>query len=95
MRRNVSSGRDDVARRLYRNLIDELDCCPIAGGLWMSDQDNQKQVNVRMGAATVALLDECRIKKRTPQGNIPTRSDIVREAVEEYLKRETVSKPDK
>ena len=59
----------------------------------MPDQENQKQVNVRMDVETVARLDECRIRRRTPQGNLPTRSDIVRVAVEEFLEREMGYKP--
>jgi len=61
----------------------------------MPDQENQKQVNVRMDVETVARLDECRIRRRTPQGNLPTRSDIVREAVEEFLEREAGYKPER
>ena len=61
----------------------------------MPDQENQKQVNVRMDVETVARLDECRIRRRTPQGNLPTRSDLVRVAVEEFLARETGHKPER
>nr|WP_240481131.1 ribbon-helix-helix domain-containing protein [Ectothiorhodospira sp. BSL-9] len=42
-------------------------------------------MNIRLDDETLALLDECRAEQRTPQGNIPTRSDVVRQAIEKYL----------
>lgn len=85
MRRGVCTGASRSSK-LEGELWERLD---------MPDQENQKQVNVRMDVETVARLDECRIRRRTPQGNLPTRSDIVREAVEEFLERETGYKPER
>ena len=51
----------------------------------MAGRTQQKQVNIRLDDGTIAALDACRAEQRNPQGNIPTRSDIVREAIEEYL----------
>ena len=51
----------------------------------MAGRTQQKQVNIRLDDETIAALDACRAEKRNTQGNIPTRSDIVREALDEYL----------
>lgn len=51
----------------------------------MAGRTQQKQVNIRLDDDTIAALDACRAEQRNPQGNIPTRSDIVREAIDEYL----------
>jgi metal-responsive CopG/Arc/MetJ family transcriptional regulator len=51
----------------------------------MAGRTQQKQVNIRLDDETIAALDACRAEQRNPQGNIPTRSDIVREAIDEYL----------
>lgn len=51
----------------------------------MAGRTQQKQVNIRLDDDTIAALDACRAEQRNPQGNIPTRSDMVREAIEEYL----------
>ncbi|WP_371258981.1 ribbon-helix-helix domain-containing protein [Ectothiorhodospira sp. BSL-9] len=51
----------------------------------MVKRTQQRQVNIRLDDETLALLDECRAEQRTPQGNIPTRSDVVRQAIEKYL----------
>ena len=51
----------------------------------MAGRTQQKQVNIRLDDDTIAALDACRAEQRNPQGNIPTRSDIVREAIHEYL----------
>jgi metal-responsive CopG/Arc/MetJ family transcriptional regulator len=51
----------------------------------MVGRTQQKQVNIRLDDETISALDACRAEQRNPHGNIPTRSDIVREAIDEYL----------
>ena len=51
----------------------------------MAGRTQQKQVNIRLDDDTIAALVACRAEQRNPQGNIPTRSYIVREAIDEYL----------
>lgn len=46
----------------------------------------QRQINIRLDDQTLALIDECRAEERGGQGNIPTRSDVVRKAIEAYLR---------
>ena len=59
-----------------------------AGGFGrVSPRTQDKQVNIRLDDATIAALDECRAAQRNQRGNIPNRSDVVREAIDEYLKR--------
>lgn len=43
------------------------------------------QANVRMNPEMVELIDRRRIELSTGMGRIPTRSEVVRFAVEEYL----------
>ncbi|WP_019570991.1 CopG family transcriptional regulator [Thioalkalivibrio sp. ALE11] len=48
---------------------------------------HQKQVNIRLDDETLDRLDECRSDLRDQFPNIPTRSDVVRMAIEEFLER--------
>jgi len=45
------------------------------------------QVNVRLDAELIRLLDAKRIALQLEIGTIPTRSDVVRIALEHYLKK--------
>lgn len=47
--------------------------------------DDRTQINVRLDAEMIARVDEQRIALHHTSGNIPTRSDIVRIALEKYL----------
>lgn len=46
----------------------------------------QRQINICLDDQTLSLIDECRTEERAGQGNIPTRSDVVRKAIEAYLR---------
>ena len=44
------------------------------------------QINVRLDNEIIGLLDEKRIELQKELGRIPTRSDVVRIALEKYLR---------
>lgn len=50
----------------------------------------QKQVNIRLDDETLERLDTCRTELRDQFANIPTRSDVVRMAIEEFLDKRGV-----
>jgi Arc/MetJ-type ribon-helix-helix transcriptional regulator len=50
----------------------------------------QKQVNIRLDDETLARLDTCRTELRDQFANIPTRSDVVRMAIEEFLDKRSI-----
>ena len=50
----------------------------------------QKQVNIRLDDETLERLDTCRTELRDQFPNIPTRSDVVRMAIEEFLDKRGV-----
>ena len=45
------------------------------------------QINVRVEKELVDQIDEHRVKLRETRGEIPTRSDVIRLALEWYLKQ--------
>ena len=45
----------------------------------------RQQINVRLSDELVAAIDEKRVKLRDALGGIPSRSDVVRMALESYL----------
>lgn len=45
----------------------------------------QKQINIRMDEETLNRIDRCRTNLLTETGEIPTRSDVVRAALNYYL----------
>lgn len=47
------------------------------------------QVNVRLDAELAARIDEKRTELQKQMGRIPTRSEVVRRALEKYLSKET------
>lgn len=47
------------------------------------------QINVRLDNELISLLDEKRIEFQKELGTIPTRSDVVRIALEKYLRAST------
>ncbi|TQV63046.1 MAG: CopG family transcriptional regulator [Halothiobacillaceae bacterium] len=49
------------------------------------ERTQQRQINIRLDDETLARIDECRSLGLKEQGVIPTRSDIVRVALEAYL----------
>jgi len=49
------------------------------------ERTQQRQVNIRLDDETLARIDECRSLELKKQGVIPTRSDVVRVALEAYL----------
>lgn len=53
----------------------------------MTGKTHQKQVNIRLDDETLEQIDEYRFNERFARGNIPTRSDIVREAIDTFLER--------
>lgn len=53
----------------------------------MKQAVQQKQVNIRLDDTTLARIDRCRIALTEKLGKIPTRSGVVRMALENYLKR--------
>ena len=54
----------------------------------MASRTQQKQINIRLDDKTLELIDECRAEQRADFGGIPTRSDVVRKAIEEFLRRQ-------
>ena len=56
----------------------------------MDKNDSERpQVNVRLDQEIIRLLDEKRIALRRELGVIPTRSEVVRIALEHYLKQKS------
>lgn len=53
----------------------------------MVSKTHQKQVNIRLDDETLEQIDEYRFKERYARGTIPTRSDIVREAIDAFLEQ--------
>ena len=52
----------------------------------MAENTNERiQVNVRVDGDLIRLLDEKRTELLTKMGAIPSRSEVVRMALEEYL----------
>jgi len=52
----------------------------------MAENTNERiQVNVRVDGDLIKLLDEKRIELLAKLGSIPSRSEVVRIALEEYL----------
>ena len=52
----------------------------------MAENTNERiQVNVRVDGDLIRLLDEKRTELLTKMGTIPSRSEVVRMALEEYL----------
>lgn len=53
----------------------------------MKKKDTDRvQINVRLDDEFISLLDEKRIELKKELGTIPTRSDVVRMALERYLR---------
>lgn len=50
-----------------------------------NSKTQQRQVNVRLDDETLTQIDECRSELRHSFPNIPTRSDVIRMAIEEFL----------
>ena len=50
-------------------------------------ETERPQVNVRLDPELIRLVDEKRIALQAEMGTIPTRSDVVRIALEHFLKR--------
>ena len=48
---------------------------------------HQRQVNIRLDDDTLAQIDDCRTQLRGSLPNIPSRSDVVRMAIEEFLRK--------
>ncbi|MGM0516855.1 MAG: CopG family transcriptional regulator [Pseudomonadota bacterium] len=46
---------------------------------------HQKQVNIRLDDETLRRIDNCRTELLKTEGEIPTRADVVRSAIESYL----------
>ena len=46
------------------------------------------QINVRLSQELIELLDKKRISLQPELGRIPTRSDVIRLALEDYLRRD-------
>ncbi len=60
----------------------------------MTSRTHQKQVNIRLDDETLTRLDRLRAQFLDSSGSIPTRSDLVRMAIEEFLeKRSEGDKP--
>ncbi len=53
----------------------------------MATEEKQKQINFRLDEATLKLVDLRRMDLGRESGNIPTRSDVFRIALDEYLKK--------
>lgn len=53
----------------------------------MAKVTQQKQVNIRLDDETLARIDKCRSTMMEEVGTIPTRSDVVRYALDDYLKK--------
>ena len=51
----------------------------------LSNANERIQVNVRVDGDLIKLLDEKRIELLVTLGSIPSRSEVVRIALEEYL----------
>ena len=51
----------------------------------MVSKTHHKQVNIRLDDETLEQVDEYRFNERHTRGTIPTRSDIVREAIDAFL----------
>lgn len=47
----------------------------------------QRQVNVRLDDSLFRMIDTCRAEAHSASGSIPTRSDVIRDAICEYLER--------
>jgi len=58
----------------------------------MKKLTQQKQVNVRLHDETLSRIDNCRMKLLKEMGQIPTRSDVVRMAIDEYLNKSCKAK---
>lgn len=52
----------------------------------MENKNKQKQVNIRLDDRTLSQIDKCRSQMMGESG-IPTRSDVVRLAIDDFLKR--------
>jgi hypothetical protein len=52
------------------------------------EDEKSFQINVRMTQAEIDLIDEKRIEGKAEKGAIPSRSDIVRDALAAYLGRD-------
>ncbi|WP_366519149.1 ribbon-helix-helix domain-containing protein [Natronocella acetinitrilica] len=50
-------------------------------------EQKQRQVNVRLDEHLLKLIDTCRVEAHSASGGIPTRSDVIRDAIHEYLER--------
>ena len=50
-------------------------------------EHKQRQVNIRLDEHLYRLIDACRVEAHSETGGIPTRSDVIREAICEYLER--------
>ena len=50
-------------------------------------EQKQRQVNVRLDEILFRMIDTCRAESHLSSGSIPTRSDVIREAICEYLER--------
>ena len=53
----------------------------------MINKEKPKQINVRLDESTLKLVDSRRMELGQETGNIPTRSDVFRIALDEYLKK--------
>lgn len=51
----------------------------------MTEKDKLRPINIRLEEALLEKIDECRTEKRKEVGKIPTRTDVIRWALAEYL----------
>lgn len=54
----------------------------------MSGNNQNKQINIRLDDKKLMLIDQCRSKKMEMFGKIPSRSEIMRLALDRYLEEE-------
>lgn len=52
---------------------------------------DRQQVNVRLTQELAAAIDQKRVELQSEMGRIPTRSDVIRLALEFYLERTAAS----
>ena len=66
--------------------VQVYNCSKYKEEIAMSENDVLKPINIRLELALLEKIDECRAAKREEMGKIPTRTDVIRWALDGYLK---------
>lgn len=62
---------------------------PVAPKSGKAMAEDKAQINVRVDSSLLEQIDQKRVELRKSLGKIPSRSDVIRMAIEQFVRKET------